>query len=156
MKTTIWVSIGSAITWNIVDLLWHSGAIWRQRSGSALAQPLPETLLIYYGIVTPYEDSDLGQHWLSHYLKHCWFIITYWRHMKTAIWVSIGSAITWNIVDLLWHSDAIWRQRSGSALAQPLPETLLIYYGIVAPYEDSDLGQHWLSHYLKHCWFIMA
>ena len=50
-----------------------------------------------------------------------------------------GSYSIWNPVNSLWPSDTIWRQRSGSTLAQVMACCL------TAP-----------SHYLNQCWLIIS
>ena len=51
----------------------------------------------------------------------------------------INSCVTCSRVNLLWPSDAIWQQRSGSTLAQVMTCCL------TAP-----------SHYLNQCWLIIS
>ena len=52
---------------------------------------LPTRILTHCGLVTPYGDIDLDQHWLaapSHYLNQCWVIIS------SAQWYSSGGYFT--------------------------------------------------------------
>ena len=68
--------------------------------------------------MTSYGNIDLGQHWFRERLVA-------WRHQ----------AIPRTNVNASWYSDAIWRHRSGSTLAQVMACCLM------AP-----------SHYLNQCW----
>ena len=95
-------------------------------------------------IVMLYGDINLGQHWLRLWLvpwQHP--AIISWNHVELSSKVFCGTelrAISQEVlINPLWPSDAIWRHRSGSTLAQVMACCLM------AP-----------SHYLNQCWLIIS
>ena len=68
---------------------------------------------------------------------------TNWRYEET--WPQYSPTALWwyeeggGIINSLWPNDAIWRQRSGSTLAQ------VMAWCLTAP-----------SHYLNQCWFTFS
>ena len=94
-----------------------SNAIWWHRSGSTLAQ-----------VMACYLTA------LSHYYLNQWWII-----IKGVWWYSTESNLPRSVISPLWPSDAIWRYRSGSTLAQ-----------VMACCRTAP------THYLNQCWPIIS
>ena len=122
------------ISWHfvIVNSLWPGDTVRWHRSGWTLVQVMACCL------PAP-----------NHYPNQCWLIII------EVLWHSADDNCTGNVQDIypclraasprgcwvnsLWPSDAIWRQRSGSTLAQ------VMAWCLTAP-----------SHYLNQCWLIIS
>ena len=99
-----------------INMIGPSGTILQHKSGSTFVQVIACCLKA-----------------LSHYLNQYWLII------KDVLWHSHESNFTWRGANSLWPSDAIWRHRSMSTLAQVMACCL------TAP-----------SHYLNQCWLMIS
>ena len=53
--------------------------------------------------------------------------------------------VLWNIQQLCYHGKfKIWQEYDSDILVPNHNKTVLTHRGLVAPYGDRDLGQHWL------------
>ena len=114
---------------HVINSLQPSDAIWRQRSGSTLAQ------VMTWCLMTP-----------SHYGNQCGLIISevQWHSSESNSTISLVLKINLSnnnvhVIDSLQPCGAIWRQRSGSTLAE------VMTWCLTAP-----------SHYRNQCWFIIS
>ena len=120
---------------------------------------LPTIILTHCGLVTPYGDIDLDQHWLtapSHYLNQCWVIIS------AVQWYSSG-AISQEITQL--SITEMYLKITYLKFRSKLPgPNVLTYCGLLIPATAVNMvnvGTQRLiawtipSHLLNQCWLIV-
>ena len=125
-------------------------------------------MLTHCGLVTPYGDIGLGQHWVSQwlvvwwyqaiYLIQCWFIINgvLWHShertisktwLKTSLWRLISLDITHlKLLSTFHYNDVIM-----DAIASQITSLTIVYSTV---YSDTDQRKHQSSASLVFVWGI--
>ena len=83
--------------------------------------------------VIPYGDIDLGPHWLRQWLVAWWHRAITWTNVDLSSWMFCSIHLRANIQEVLMN---LFHNMS-------LEIMLLSHWGLVTPFGDIDLVQHW-------------